>query len=253
MRAHIPIPTSRSHGILLPPPGRRRAVDGPVDRAHDDAVFDPLLDVLSAVAERGGRPSRCGPGRRFRARPGDGERFSQRRLKERASATPPPPASPASPASPIGPGAVADPVADLLAQLQSTRSTGWSRPWTGALGTVTGLACRPGRRGGHGPPRRRTVRASGPAHRGKSGAPALTGAPEPEGRQRARDSALPMTITGRGGSSARNHFLSRVLLGQVDTAGAGAPWSTCSQMPLLLLGAERAWVQSRGEVPGSWL
>ncbi|MCZ0999786.1 hypothetical protein O1M63_19405 [Streptomyces mirabilis] len=46
---------SRSHGILLPPLGGAAPVRGPVGRADHDAVFHPLLDVLSAVAERGGR------------------------------------------------------------------------------------------------------------------------------------------------------------------------------------------------------
>ncbi|MFF1467688.1 hypothetical protein [Streptomyces mirabilis] len=141
---------SRSHGVLLPPPGGAAPVRGPVGRADHDAVFHPLLDVLSAVAERGGRLDAAEAAGFARALE-TANASLERRLKERASAT-----SAASAAS-VAPGvtgvtgvtdragvagadpvAVADPVADLLAQLQSTVD-GLVKAVTGALGTVTGL------------------------------------------------------------------------------------------------------------------
>ncbi|MEU0816092.1 hypothetical protein [Streptomyces mirabilis] len=135
---------SRSHGILLPPPGGAAPVRGPVGRADHDAVFHPLLDVLSAVAERGGRLDAAEAAGFARALE-TANASLERRLKERASAT-----SAASGAPGVtgvtdragvagaDPVAVADPVADLLAQLQSTVD-GLVKALTGALGTVTGL------------------------------------------------------------------------------------------------------------------
>ncbi|MFB8130022.1 hypothetical protein [Streptomyces mirabilis] len=134
---------SRSHGVLLPPPGGAAPVRGPVGRADHDAVFHPLLDVLSAVAERGGRLDAAEAAGFARAL----ERANaslERRLKERASATSAAPSvtGVADRAGVAGAGpvavAVADPVADLLAQLQSTVD-GLVKVLTGALGTVTGL------------------------------------------------------------------------------------------------------------------
>ncbi|MFF4463966.1 hypothetical protein ACFY13_31105 [Streptomyces mirabilis] len=146
---------SRSHGVLLPPPGGAAPVRGPVGRADHDAVFHPLLDVLSAVAERGGRLDAAEAAGFARAL----ERANaslERRLKERASATSATSATSAASAVSAAPGvtgvadragvagadpvavAVADPVADLLAQLQSTVD-GLVKVLTGALGTVTGL------------------------------------------------------------------------------------------------------------------
>ncbi|SOE29184.1 hypothetical protein SAMN05442782_6046 [Streptomyces sp. OK228] len=123
---------SRSHGVLLPPPGGAAPVRGPVGRADHDAVFHPLLDVLSAVAERGGRLDAAEAAGFARAL----ERANaslERRLKERASATSA--ASPASPASPIGPGSRAlirsrsrSPIRSRSSSPSSSRrSTGWSR------------------------------------------------------------------------------------------------------------------------------
>ncbi|MFG2852950.1 hypothetical protein ACGFZ9_20100 [Streptomyces mirabilis] len=144
---------SRSHGILLPPPGGAAPVRGPVGRADHDAVFHPLLDVLSAVAERGGRLDAAEAAGFARALE-TANASLERRLKERASST-----SATSAASvALGvtgvtgvtgdtdragvavadPVEVADPVADLLAQLQSTVD-GLVKALTGALGTVTGL------------------------------------------------------------------------------------------------------------------
>ncbi|MFE2702102.1 hypothetical protein [Streptomyces mirabilis] len=138
---------SRSHGVLLPPPGGAAPVRGPVGRADHDAVFHPLLDVLSAVAERGGRLDAAEAAGFARALE-TANASLERRLKERASATS------ATSAASVAPGvtgvtdragvAVADPVevadsvADLLAQLQSTVD-GLVKALTGALGTVTGL------------------------------------------------------------------------------------------------------------------
>ncbi|MFE3408219.1 hypothetical protein ACFXMT_07795 [Streptomyces mirabilis] len=137
---------SRSHGVLLPPSGGAAPVHGPVGRADHDAVFHPLLDVLSAVAERGGRLDAAEAAGFARAL----ERANaslERRLKERASATSAASAAPVvtgvadragvAGADPVA-VAVADPVADLLAQLQSTVD-GLVKVLTGALGTVTGL------------------------------------------------------------------------------------------------------------------
>jgi hypothetical protein len=107
-------------------------------------VFHPLLDVLSAVAERGGRLDAAEAAGFARALE-TANASLERRLKERASAT-----SAASGAPGVtgvtdragvagaDPVAVADPVADLLAQLQSTVD-GLVKALTGALGTVTGL------------------------------------------------------------------------------------------------------------------
>ncbi|WP_217569998.1 hypothetical protein [Streptomyces sp. GbtcB7] len=117
---------SRSHGILLPPPGGGAPVRGPVGSADHDAVFHPLLDVLSAVAERGGRLDAAEAAGFVRALE-TANASLERRLKERASATSAPSATSAT-----------DPVADLLAQLQSTVD-GLVKALTGALGTVTGL------------------------------------------------------------------------------------------------------------------
>ncbi|MEU1445310.1 hypothetical protein ACFWBS_18660 [Streptomyces mirabilis] len=137
---------SRSHGVLLPPPGGAAPVRGPVGRADHDAVFHPLLDVLSAVAERGGRLDAAEAAGFARAL----ERANaslERRLKERASATSAAPSvtgvtgvtdrAGVAGADPVA-VAVADPVAELLAQLQSTVD-GLVKVLTGALGTVTGL------------------------------------------------------------------------------------------------------------------
>ncbi|MER5659986.1 hypothetical protein [Streptomyces mirabilis] len=137
---------SRSHGILLPPPGGTAPVRGPVGRADHDAVFRPLLDVLSAVAERGGRLDAAEAAGFARALE-TANASLERRLKERASATATTAETTAAPAAPATPGvtdragvavAVADPVADLLAQLQSTVD-GLVKALTEALGTVTGL------------------------------------------------------------------------------------------------------------------
>ncbi|MET7719387.1 hypothetical protein [Streptomyces mirabilis] len=141
---------SRSHGILLPPPGGAAPIPGPVGRADHDAVFHPLLDVLSAVAERGGRLDAAEAAGFARALE-TANASLERRLKERASATS---ATSATSAASVAPGVtgvtdqagvagadpveVADPVADLLAQLQSTVD-GLVKALTGALGTVTGL------------------------------------------------------------------------------------------------------------------
>ncbi|WP_371646153.1 hypothetical protein [Streptomyces mirabilis] len=145
---------SQSHGILLPPPGGAAPVRGPVGRADHYAVFHPLLDVLSAVAERGGRLDAAEAAGFARALE-TANASLERRLKERASATSAASAAPgvtgvtdragvpgADPvavpdADPVA-VAVADPVADLLAQLQSTVD-GLVKALTGALGTVTGL------------------------------------------------------------------------------------------------------------------
>ncbi|MER7689502.1 hypothetical protein [Streptomyces sp. NPDC097610] len=140
MHAHI----SRSRGTLLPPLGGAPPVRGPVARADHDAVFHPLLDVLSAVAERGGRLDAAEAAGFARALE-TANASLERRLKERASATSAAPgvtdqagAAVAHPVAVTHPAAVADPVADLLAQLQSTVD-GLVKALTGALGTVTGL------------------------------------------------------------------------------------------------------------------
>lgn len=129
---------SRSHGILLPPPGGAAPVRGPVGRADHDAVFHPLLDVLSAVAERGGRLDAAEAAGFARALE-TANASLERRLKERASATSATSAAPGVTGVTDRAGvAGADPVADLLAQLQSTVD-GLVKALTGALGTVTGL------------------------------------------------------------------------------------------------------------------
>jgi hypothetical protein len=123
-------------------------------RADHDAVFHPLLDVLSAVAGRGGRLDAAEAAGYARVL-ATANASLERRLKERASATtsattapsadPGVTAAPAAPAAPAVTGvtdragiAVADPVSDLLTQLQSTVD-GLVKALTGALGTVTGL------------------------------------------------------------------------------------------------------------------
>ncbi|MFE2482633.1 hypothetical protein ACFXDI_29170 [Streptomyces mirabilis] len=135
---------SRSHGVLLPPPGGAAPIPGPVGRADHDAVFHPLLDVLSAVAERGGRLDAAEAAGFARALE-TANASLERRLKERASATSATSAAPGvtgvtdrAGVAGVDPVAVADPVADLLAQLQSTVD-GLVKALTGALGTVTGL------------------------------------------------------------------------------------------------------------------
>ncbi|MEU1031010.1 hypothetical protein ABZ402_20075 [Streptomyces mirabilis] len=147
MRAHISRSlvsrsgTSRSRGILLPPLVGAAPVPGPVGRADHDAVFHPLLDVLSAVAERGGRLDAAEAAGFTRALE-TANASVERRLKERASATSATSATSAAPdqagVAVADPVTVADPVADLLAQLQSTVD-GLVKALTGALGTVTGL------------------------------------------------------------------------------------------------------------------
>lgn len=111
-------------------------------RADHDAVFHPLLDVLSAVAGRGGRLDAAEAAGYARVL-ATANASLERRLKERASAT-----TSATTAPSADPGvtgvtdragiAVADPVSDLLTQLQSTVD-GLVKALTGALGTVTGL------------------------------------------------------------------------------------------------------------------
>ncbi|MET7973745.1 hypothetical protein ABZW44_11835 [Streptomyces mirabilis] len=145
MRAHISRSlVSRSRGILLPPLVGAAPVPGPVGRADHDAVFHPLLEVLSAVAERGGRLDAAEAAGFTRALE-TANASVERRLKERASATSATSATSAAPGAPeragvavADPVTVADPVADLLAQLQSTVD-GLVKALTGALGTVTGL------------------------------------------------------------------------------------------------------------------
>jgi hypothetical protein len=88
-----------------------------------DAVLRLLLDVLSAVAARGGlldAAEAAGYARTLAT----ANASLERRLREPAEAG--------------VPVAVADPVPDLLAQLQSTVD-GLVKALTGALGTVTGL------------------------------------------------------------------------------------------------------------------
>ncbi|MFF1744035.1 hypothetical protein [Streptomyces mirabilis] len=100
-------------------------------------MFHPLLDVLSAVAERGGRLD-AAEAAGFTRTLEMANASLERRRKERASATS---AAPGVTGVTDRAGvtvAVADPVADLLAQLQSTVD-GLVKALTGALGTVTGL------------------------------------------------------------------------------------------------------------------
>jgi hypothetical protein len=134
MRALI----SRSRTALLSPLVGAAPVCGPVGRADHDAVFHPLLDVLSAVAERGGRldaAEAAGYARVLET----ANASLERRLKERASATTTATTATAAPGVTDRAGiAVADPVSDLLTQLQSTVD-GLVKALTGALGTVTGL------------------------------------------------------------------------------------------------------------------
>ncbi|MFF7883538.1 hypothetical protein ACH40F_22145 [Streptomyces sp. NPDC020794] len=172
---------SRSRTVLQPPLAGAALVRGPVgtaaaavdvrqevsaerdvmvkrldalDRADHDAVFHPLLDALSAVAERGGRLDAAEAAGYARALE-TANASLERRLKERASATTSATtattatsAAPGATAAPAASGAtgvtdragiaVADPVSDLLTQLQSTVD-GLVKALTGALGTVTGL------------------------------------------------------------------------------------------------------------------
>ncbi|MFE2964890.1 hypothetical protein ACFXKC_14700 [Streptomyces sp. NPDC059340] len=173
---------SRSRTVLLPPLAGAALVRGPVgtaaaavdvrqeasaerdvvverldalDRVDHDAVFHPLLDALSAVAERGGRLDAAEAAGYARALE-TANASLERRLKERASATTSAttattaaaPGATATTAAPAASGAtavtdragiaVADPVSDLLTQLQSTVD-GLVKALTGALGTVTGL------------------------------------------------------------------------------------------------------------------
>jgi hypothetical protein len=101
-------------------------------------MFHPLLDVLSAVAERGGRLDAAEAAGFARALE-TANASLERRLKERASATSAAPSvTGVTGVTDRAGGAVADPVADLLAQLQSTVD-GLVKALTGALGTVTGL------------------------------------------------------------------------------------------------------------------
>ncbi|MFK0023693.1 hypothetical protein [Streptomyces sp. NPDC090798] len=109
-------------------------------RADHDAVFHPLLDVLSAVAARGGRLDAAEAAGYVRALE-TANASLERRLKERASAI----TTTATTATAAASGvtdragiAVADPVSDLLTHLQSTVD-GLVKALTGALGTVTGL------------------------------------------------------------------------------------------------------------------
>ncbi|MFD8214952.1 hypothetical protein ACFV2U_14740 [Streptomyces sp. NPDC059697] len=161
---------SRSRTVLLPPLVGAALVRGPVgtaaaavdvrqeasaerdavverldalDRADHDAVFHPLLDALSAVAERGGRLDAAEAAGYARALE-TANASLERRLKERPSATTSATTA-TSTATSDAPGvtdragiAVADPVSDLLTQLQSTVD-GLVKALTGALGTVTGL------------------------------------------------------------------------------------------------------------------
>ncbi|MFF2125501.1 hypothetical protein ACFVW1_08870 [Streptomyces olivochromogenes] len=131
---------SRSRGVLPPPLVGAAPVCGPVDRADHDAVLHPLLDVLSAVAARGGRLDAAEAAGFARALE-TANASLERRLKERASATSAASTTSAAPGVTDRAGgtvAVADPVPDLLAQLQSTVD-GLVKALTGALGTVTGL------------------------------------------------------------------------------------------------------------------
>lgn len=144
MRAHISgshvsrSGMSRSRGILLPPLVGAAPACGPVGRADHDAVFHPLLDVLSAVAERGGRLDAAEAAGFTRALE-TANASVERRLKERASATSAAPGvTDRAGVAVAEPVTVAEPVADLLAQLQSTVD-GLVKALTGALGTVTGL------------------------------------------------------------------------------------------------------------------
>ncbi|WP_329533230.1 hypothetical protein OG568_25380 [Streptomyces sp. NBC_01450] len=133
----MPALISSSRPLLLPPPAGTAPVRGPVGTAaaavdvrqeascERDAVLRLLLDVLSAVAARGGRldaAEAAGYARTLKT----ANASLERRRKERAEAGVPVAVS------------VADPVPDLLAQLQWTVD-GLVKALTGALGTVTGL------------------------------------------------------------------------------------------------------------------
>lgn len=131
----MPALISSSRPLLLPPPAGAAPVRGPVGTAaaavdvrqeascERDAVLRLLLDVLSAVAARGGRLDAAEAAGYARALE-TANASLERRLREPAEAG--------------VPVAVADPVPDLLAQLQST-ADGLVKALTGALGTVTGL------------------------------------------------------------------------------------------------------------------
>ncbi|WP_329366165.1 hypothetical protein [Streptomyces sp. NBC_01483] len=137
----MPALISSSRPLLLPPLAGAAPVRGPVGTAaaavdvrreascERDAVLRPLLDVLSAVAARGGRLDAAEAAGYARALE-TANASLERRRKERAEAGVTVPVAVAV--------SVADPVSDLLAQLQSTVD-GLVKALTGALGTVTGL------------------------------------------------------------------------------------------------------------------
>lgn len=108
-----------------------------------DAVLRPLLDVLSAVAARGGRLDAAEAAGYARALE-TANASLERRRKERTEAgvtvpvTVPVPVAVAVAVSVSVSVSVVDPVSDLLAQLQSTVD-GLVKALTGTLGTVTGL------------------------------------------------------------------------------------------------------------------
>ena len=135
----MPALISSSRPLLPPPLAGAAPVRGPVGTAaaavdvrqeascERDAVLRPLLDVLSAVAARGGRLDAAEAAGYARALE-TANASLERRRKERAEAGVTVPVA----------VSVADPVSDLLAQLQSTVD-GLVKALTGALGTVTGL------------------------------------------------------------------------------------------------------------------
>ncbi|MCX5091651.1 hypothetical protein OOK36_22740 [Streptomyces sp. NBC_00365] len=135
----MPALISSSRPLLPPPPADAAPVRGPVGTAvaavdvrqeascERDAVLRLLLDVLSAVAARGGRldaAEAAGYTRTLETANASLERPRKERVE--AGVTVPVAVS------------VADPVPDLLAQLQRTVD-GLVKALTGALGTVTGL------------------------------------------------------------------------------------------------------------------
>ncbi|MCX4455556.1 hypothetical protein OOK58_26570 [Streptomyces sp. NBC_01728] len=145
----MPALISSSRPLLLPPPAGAAPVRGPVGTAaaavdvrqeassERDAVLRPLLDVLSAVAARGGRLDAAEAAGYARALE-TANASLERRRKERTEAgvTVPVPVAVAVAVSVSV--SVVDPVSDLLAQLQSTVD-GLVKALTGTLGTVTGL------------------------------------------------------------------------------------------------------------------
>ncbi|MCX4590519.1 hypothetical protein OG819_12340 [Streptomyces sp. NBC_01549] len=145
----MPALISSSRPLLLPPPAGAAPVRGPVGTAaaavdvrqeassERDAVLRPLLDVLSAVAARGGRLDAAEAAGYARALE-TANASLERRRKERTEAgvTVPVPV-PVAVAVSVS-VSVVDPVSDLLAQLQSTVD-GLVKALTGTLGTVTGL------------------------------------------------------------------------------------------------------------------